>query len=74
MSSPRRYLVIIEKGARNYSAYSPDIPGCIATARTRAQVARRIREAITFHLDGLRRNGLSLPLPSSSAEVVEVLA
>lgn len=74
MNSPRRYLVIIEKGTRNYSAYSPDIPGCIATARTREQVARRIREAITFHLDGLRRRGLSLPLPSSSAEVVEVPA
>ena len=47
---PRRYLVVIEKGARNYSAYSPDIPGCIATGRTRAQTAERIRQAIRFHL------------------------
>jgi predicted RNase H-like HicB family nuclease len=74
MSSPRRYLVVIEKGTRNYSAYSPDIPGCIATGRTRAQTARRIRQAIRFHLDGLRRHGLSLPVPSSSAEVIEVPA
>ena len=74
MNPRRQYLVIIEKGARNYSAYSPDIPGCIATARTRAQVARRIREAIRFHLDGLRRHGLALPLPSSSAEIIEVPA
>ncbi len=74
MSLPRRYLVVIEKGARNYSAYSPDIPGCIATGRTRAQTAQRIRQAIRFHLDGLRRSGLSLPVPSASAEVIEVSA
>jgi predicted RNase H-like HicB family nuclease len=66
-----RYAVVIEKTVRNYSAYVPDLPGCIATARTRRHVERRIREAIRFHLEGLRADGLPIPEPSSVCEYVE---
>lgn len=56
---------MIERGPRNHSAYSPDLPGCVATGRTRADVEKRMREAIQFHLDGLRRHGLAIPRPGS---------
>jgi predicted RNase H-like HicB family nuclease len=65
-----RYAVVIEKSSRNYSAYVPDLPGCIATAKTRATVRRLIREAIQFHLDGLRADGLPVPKPTSACEYV----
>lgn len=67
-----KYLVIVERANSNYSAYSPDIPGCIATGKTRAEAEKNIREAISFHLAGLREDGLSIPKPTSSAEYVEV--
>lgn len=70
----KTYAVIIERGPRNYSAYVPDLPGCIATGRTLASVRRNIREAIEFHLDGLRHEGLPIPEPSSVAESVEIQA
>ena len=67
-----KYLVIYEKARNNYSAYSPDIPGCIATGRTRDEVEKNIREAISFHLEGLAKDGLPLPESASFTEYVEV--
>jgi predicted RNase H-like HicB family nuclease len=66
-----RYAVIIEKANGNYSAYVPDLPGCIATGATIEETEREIREAIRFHLDGLREEGLPIPQPTSRAEYVE---
>lgn len=68
----RKYLVIFEKANHNYSAYSPDIPGCIATGATRHEVEKNIREAIRFHIEGLQEDGLSIPDPSSFTEYIEV--
>ena len=66
-----RYAVVIEKAGDNYSGYVPDLPGCIATAPTVEAVEAELREAIRFHLDGLREDGLPLPTPSARAEYVE---
>jgi predicted RNase H-like HicB family nuclease len=66
-----RYAIVIEKAANNYSAYVPDLPGCIATAPTVPEVEQEIREAIRFHLDGLRADGLAVPPPSSLVEYVD---
>ena len=68
----KRFLVIIEKAAGNYSAYSPDLPGCVATGRTKEQAARNMHKAIEIHLDGLREDGLPIPRSHSSAEYVAV--
>ena len=67
-----RYAVVIEKGDRNYSAYVPDLPGCVSVGDTLEEVKAEIGEAIEFHLEGLREDGLPLPKPSSRAEYVEV--
>ena len=67
-----KYWVVIEKTPRNYSAYVPDLPGCIATGKTRAEVERLIREAIAFHIEGLKLEGLPVPKPTSWADLVEV--
>ena len=67
-----RCLVIFEKAGDNYSAYSPDVPGCIATGITRDEVEKNIKEAITFHIEGLAKDGLPLPEPASFTEYVEV--
>jgi len=66
-----RYAVVIEKGNGNYSAYVPDLPGCIATGDTVAAVESEIREAIRFHIDGLQADGVVVPEPTSIAEYVE---
>lgn len=66
-----RYAMIIEKGERNYSAYLPDMPGCIATGKTVEEVKRRMREAVELHLRGLREDGLPVPNPTSMADYVE---
>jgi predicted RNase H-like HicB family nuclease len=68
----QRYLVIYEKTDNNYSAYSPDIPGCIATGKTRKEVEKNMKEAILFHIDGLIEEGLPYPVPISSTEYIEV--
>jgi predicted RNase H-like HicB family nuclease len=68
----KKYLVIYEKAKENHSAYSPDIPGCIATGKTREETEKNIKEAISFHMSGLKEDGLSLPEPSSFTEYVEV--
>ncbi len=67
-----RYTVVIEKADGNYSAYVPDLPGCVSVGDTIDEVERNIREAIAFHLRGLREDGLEAPEPSSIATVVEV--
>ncbi len=69
-----RYAVVIEKAEGNYSAYVPDLPGCIATGATVLEVEAEIREAIEFHLEGMREDGLAAPQPSSQVEYVEVAA
>jgi len=66
-----RDAVVIEKADGNYSAYVPDLPGCVAAGDTVAEVEREIREAIRFHIEGLRADGLAIPEPTSIAEYVE---
>jgi predicted RNase H-like HicB family nuclease len=66
-----RYAVVIERADGNYSAYVPDLPGCVATGPTIEEVERDIREAIRFHIEGLREDGLAVPPPSSIIEYVE---
>ncbi|MEX0787524.1 MAG: type II toxin-antitoxin system HicB family antitoxin [Anaerolineales bacterium] len=68
----RRFLIVLEKAKGNYSAYSPDLPGCVATGRTRQQATRRMQEAIEIHVRGLREDRIPVPRPSSSAEYVAV--
>jgi predicted RNase H-like HicB family nuclease len=67
-----KYAVIIEAGERNYSAYVPDLPGCIATGETLEEVKQVMREAIAFHIEGLREEGLPVPEPTTLAEYVEL--
>jgi predicted RNase H-like HicB family nuclease len=69
-----RYAVVIEKAENNYSAYVPDLPGCVATGTTVAAAETQIREAIEFHLEGLREDGLPIPSPSSQVEYIEIVA
>ncbi len=69
-----RYAVVIEKAPSNYAAYVPDLPGCIATGTTVAETESLIREAIEFHLDGLKADGLPIPPPSSQVEYADVHA
>jgi predicted RNase H-like HicB family nuclease len=66
-----RYAMIIEQGERNYSAYLPDLPGCIVTGKTIEELKQRMSEAIELHLRGMREDGLSIPEPTSLAEYVE---
>lgn len=67
-----RYLIIIEKTNRNYSAYSPDLPGCIATGKTRELTTERMREAITLHIQGLKEDGEAIPIAQASADYYTV--
>jgi predicted RNase H-like HicB family nuclease len=69
-----RYAVVIEKAATNYSAYVPDLPGCVATGNTTEEVEAQIREAIAFHLEGLREDGLPIPAAVSQVEYVDIAA
>jgi len=68
----KKYAILIERGPRSFGASVPDLPGCVAVARTRREVVRLIREAIEFHLEGLRADGLPVPKPSTTCGVVEV--
>ena len=68
------YLVVVEKGDTSYGAYAPDLPGCVAIGESREEVLQLIREAIEFHLDGLKEDGLPVPPPASSVETVHVPA
>ena len=69
-----KYAVVVEKGSDGFGAYVPDLPGCVAVAETRKEVLELVREAIKFHLEGLRLEGSDIPLPSSSVRYVEVAA
>ena len=68
-----RYAVVIEKANGNYSAYVPDLPGCVATGDTVAEVENEIREAIRFHIDGLQADGIAIPPPTSMRIVIGTL-
>lgn len=69
-----RYAVAIERALANYAAYVPDLPGCIASGTTVEETESLIREAIEFHLEGLKANGLPIPPPSSQVEYGDVPA
>ena len=69
-----RYAVVIEKAESNFSAYVPDLPGCVATGQTKDETENLIREAIAFHLQGMREDGVPLPEPQSQVDYVEVSA
>jgi predicted RNase H-like HicB family nuclease len=66
-----RYAIVIEKAESNYSAYVPDLPGCVAAGPTVAAVEQEIRDAIRFHIDGLKADGLPVPEPTSIADYVD---
>jgi predicted RNase H-like HicB family nuclease len=67
-----RYAIVVERAVNNYSAYVPDLPGCVATGATMEETEQLIREAIELHLTGLREDGLPIPQPSSQVDYVEV--
>ena len=69
-----RYMVVIERGEKSWGAHVPDLPGCVAAAKTRQEVLDLVREAIDFHIESLRQDGRPVPLPSSEGEFVEVSA
>lgn len=69
-----RYAIVVEKTKNNYSAYVPDLPGCVATGQTVMEAENEIREAIEFHIEGLREGGLDVPQPASIVEYLEVAA
>jgi predicted RNase H-like HicB family nuclease len=69
-----KYMVVIEEGNTSYGAHVPDLPGCIAVGQSREEVLRLIREAIEFHIEGLREAGEPVPVPSSVSEYVDVNA
>ena len=68
----RRFLIVIEKAQGNYSAYSPDLPGCVATGSTREEAERNMHEAVAFHVQGLLDDGMIIPPSESFAEYVAV--
>lgn len=67
-----KYTIVIEKADGNYSAYCPDLPGCIATGASMEQIVKRMRAAIEFHIRGLKAEGLDIPPPATTATLVEV--
>jgi predicted RNase H-like HicB family nuclease len=69
-----RYVVIVEKGPTSFGAYVPDLPGCVAVGESRAEVMKLVQEAIEFHIEGMKEDGLPIPIPSSSIELVDVAA
>lgn len=69
-----RYAIVIEKAGSNYSAYVPDLPGCVATGATPAETEEAIREAIELHLAGMREDGDPIPQPTSRVDYVDVAA
>lgn len=69
-----KYLVVIEKTGTGFSAYSPDLPGCVSTGATQEEVELNMQEAIELHLEGLREEGYPVPEPSTSSAYVEIVA
>ena len=70
----KKYLIVIEETSTGFSAYSPDLPGCVSTGSTRQEIEANMRDAIAFHLDGLRQEGESVPEPHSYSAYVELPA
>jgi predicted RNase H-like HicB family nuclease len=70
----KKYLIVVERAASGYSAYSPDLPGCGATGATAEEAESNIREAIQFHIDGLKQEGFEIPEPSSYSCYIDVAA
>jgi len=68
-----KYLIVVEKGSQNYSAYVPDLPGCVATGKTRKVVEKNIREAIALHLQGMQEDGIPPNPPEAYAQYQEVV-
>ena len=69
-----KYLIVIEKSKTGYSAYSPDLPGCVSTGNTIEETERNMREAISFHLEGLKEEGYEIPKPTSRSSYIEIAA
>ena len=69
-----KYLIVIEKSKTGYSAYSPDLPGCVSTGNTIEETEQNMREAISFHLDGLKEEGYEIPKPTSRSSYIEIAA
>lgn len=69
-----QYLIVIERTETGCSAYSPDLPGCVSTGATREEVEQNMREAVEFHLEGLKLEGLEIPQPTTSSAYVKVTA
>ena len=67
-----RYMVVVERGETSWGAHVPDLPGCVAVGESREEVLKLIREAIEFHIDGLKQDGLPVPVPSSEGDFVEI--
>jgi predicted RNase H-like HicB family nuclease len=70
----KKYLIVIEETGTGYSAYSPDLDGCVATGATRDEVEREMQEAIAFHLEGMAQNGQAIPEPHTYSAYVEIPA
>ena len=70
----KKYLIVIEPTQTGYSGYSPDLPGCVSTGQTRDEVEKNMKEAIAFHLDGLRQEGQTVPEPNAYSAYVELPA
>jgi predicted RNase H-like HicB family nuclease len=69
-----KYLIVIEESRTGYSAYSPDLPGCVSSGKTIEETEKNLREAIEFHIDGLKEEGFPVPEPTSRSSYVEVAA
>ena len=67
-----KFTVVIEKAPNNFSAYVPDLPGCVATGKFREDVVELIEQAVSLHLEGMREDGLEIPVPQASSALVEV--
>jgi len=70
----KKYLIVIERTESGYSSYSPDLPGCVTTGKTAEETAKNMREAIEFHVEGLRQEGFPFPEPEASSSYVELPA
>ena len=73
-SEEMKYLIVVEKTETGFSAYSPDVPGCVSTGRTEEETEANMKEAIEFHVDGLKQEGLPVPQPSTKSAYVEITA
>lgn len=69
-----QYAIIIERGENSFGAYVPDLPGCVAVGQTAEEAKQLIREAIEFHLEDMREQGLTIPAPISTSELIEIAA